>query len=360
MAYYHSSYGSPKKKNGKWKRIFFFFILILVLLAAGAGYLMYSIILKPNVWTPNNETVAITIPTGTDYETAKSILYSQGLIINRKYFEWWAEKKNYSQLVKPGKYLINNGMSNNDLINLLRSGDQEPVQLIFNNVRDIPQVALNASGQIEADSASIVDLLTDSTYLSLHGLKKETASIILIPNTYEMYWNTSAEGFVKRMHEEYVKFWNGERTSTANDMNMSIAEVVTLASIVEKETNKDDEKPVIAGVYINRIKAGWRLQADPTVVYANGDYNIKRVLNVHKEVNSPYNTYRVSGLPPGPICIPSIASIDAVLNYDHNSYLFFCAKDDLSGYHAFAKTNRQHAKNAKKYQEALNKMGVYK
>lgn len=360
MAYYHSSYGLPKKKNGKWKRIFFFFFLILVLLAAGAGYLLYNIILKPNVWTPNNEAVAIMIPTGTDYEAAKNILYSQGLIINRKYFEWLAEKKNYPQLVKPGKYLINNEMSNNDLINLLRSGDQEPVQLIFNNVRDIQQLASNISEQIEADSASIVNLLTDSTYLSLHGLKKETASIILIPNTYEMYWNTSAEGFVKRMHEEYVKFWNGKRTSIANDMNISIAEVVTLASIVEKETNKDDEKPVIAGVYINRLKAGWRLQADPTVIYAIGDYNIKRVLNVHKEVNSPYNTYRVSGLPPGPICIPSIVSIDAVLNYDRNSYLFFCAKDDLSGYHAFAKTNRQHAKNAKKYQEALNKMGVYK
>ena len=360
MAYYHSSYGSPRKKNGKWKRIVFFFFLLLVLIAVAAGYLLYNIILKPNVWTPDDESVAITIPTGTDYEGVKNIIYSQGLIINRKYFEWLAEKKNYPQLVKPGKYFINNKMNNNDLINILRSGDQEPVQLIFNNIRGIYQLAGRVSTQIEADSVSIVDILTDSAYLSLLGLQKETASILFNPNTYEMFWNTSAEGFVKRMHEEYVEFWNGNRTSTANDMNLSIAEVVTLASIVEKETNKNDEKPIIAGVYINRLKAGWRLQADPTVIYAIGDYNIKRVLNVHKEVNSPYNTYRVSGLPPGPICIPSIASIDAVLNYDHNSYLFFCAKDDLSGYHAFAKTNRQHAKNAKKYQEALNKMGVYK
>jgi len=292
--------------------------LILFLALAGAAYILYSIVLKPNVWTPNDESVAITIPTGSDFEDVKLILYAKGLVVNRKYFEWWAEKKKYPQLVKPGKYLIQSGMNNNELINLLRSGEQVPVQLIFNNVRDIYQVAQKVSQQIEADSAAIVDLITDSTYLTLLGLNNETASVLFIPNTYEMYWNTSAEG-----------------------------EVVTLASIVEKETNKDDEKPQVAGVYINRLKAGWRLQADPTVIYALNDYSIKRVLNKHKEIKSPYNTYLVAGLPPGP-------------NYDHHNYLFFCAKDDLSGYHVFAKTNRQHAKNAKKYQEALNKMGVYK
>lgn len=360
MAYYHSSYGSPKKKNGKGRRILFILLLILLLTAAAAAYLLYTIVLKPNVWTPNNEPVTITIPTDSDYQEVKNILYSQGLIIHRKNFEWLAEKKKYPEVVKPGKYLINSEMSNNDLINLLRSGNQIPVKLIFNNIRDIYQLAEVVSTQIEADSASLVNLLTDSTYLSLLGLKKETASILFIPNTYEMYWDTQAEGFIKRMHDEYIKFWNGERTQQANEINLTIAEVVTLASIVEKETNKNDEKPVIAGVYMNRLNAGWRLQADPTVIYAIGDYSIKRVLNVQKEVDSPYNTYRVSGLPPGPICIPSISSIDAVLNYDHNSYLFFCAKDDLSGYHAFAKTNRQHNANAKKYQEALNKMGVYK
>ena len=360
MAYYHSSYGSPKKKNGKGKKIFFFFLLILVLLAAGAGYLLYNIILKPNVWTPDQEAVAITIPTGSDYENVKNILYSQGLIIHRQNFEWLAEKKKYPNAVKPGKYLIDSTMSNNDLINLLRSGEQVPVQLIFNNIRGIYQLAESVSNQIEADSASITQLLTDSTYLSLLGLKKETAGILFIPNTYEMYWNTSAEGFIKRMHSEYIKFWNGERTRLANEIGLTIPEVVTLASIVEKETNKNDEKPIIAGVYMNRLKAGWRLQADPTVIYAIGDYSIKRVLNVHKEFRSPYNTYQFFGLPPGPICIPSIASIDAVLNYDRNNYLFFCAKDDMSGYHVFAKTNRQHNANARKYQEALDKMGVYK
>ena len=360
MAYYHSSYGSPKKKNGKGKRIFFFFLLFLLLVAAGAGYWLYNIVLKPNVWTPNNEAATITIPTGSDYEEVKNILYSQGLIIHRQNFEWLAEKKKYPETVKPGRYLIDSTMSNNDLINLLRSGEQLPVQLIFNNIRDIYQLAEVVSKQIEADSVSIIQLLTDSTYLSLHGLKKETAPILFIPNTYEMYWNTSAEGFLKRMHGEYIKFWNGERTRLANEIGLTIAEVVTLASIVEKETNKNAEKSIIAGVYMNRLKAGWRLQADPTVIYAIGDYSIKRVLNVHKEVRSPYNTYQFFGLPPGPICIPSIASIDAVLNYDRNNYLFFCAKDDMSGYHVFAQTNRQHNANARKYQKALNKMSMYK
>ena len=360
MAYYHSSYGTPRKRNGKGKKLLFYFLLLLILAAVGAAYLIYTVVYKPNTWTPKKEVAIIEIPTGSNYVDVKNILYSKGLIIHRRNFEWLAEKKKYPESVKPGRYVIDSTMSNNDLINLLRSGEQLPVQLIFNNIRNIYQLAGNVGRQIEADSASMVDLLTDSTYLSLLGLKKETASILFIPNTYEIYWNTSAEGFIKRMHEEYIKFWNGDRTRLANEIGLSIAEVVTLASIVEKETNKNDEKPVIAGVYMNRLKAGWRLQADPTVIYAIGDYSIKRVLNTHKEYRSPYNTYQFYGLPPGPICIPSIASIDAVLNYDRNNYLFFCAKDDLSGYHVFAKTNRQHNINARKYQEALNKMGVYK
>ncbi len=360
MAYYHPRYGPRKKKNGKGKKIFFTLLFLLLLAFAGVAYYLYGIVYKPNVWTPNGTSQYVDIPTGSDFDDVKLILYSKGLIIHRKNFEWWAEKKKYPKLVKPGRYLIRSGMSNNELINMLRAGEQVPVQLIFNNVRDIYQLAQKVSSQIEADSASIVQLLTDSTYLALLGFTKETASVMFIPNTYEMYWNTNAEGFIKRMHDEYVKFWSGSRTEKARKLNMTIPEVVTLASIVEKETNKNDEKPVIAGVYINRLKAGWRLQADPTVIYALNDYSIKRVLNKHKKVPSPYNTYLVSGLPPGPICIPSIASIDAVLNYDHNNYLYFCAKDDMSGYHAFAKTNKQHQRNAKKYQEALNKMGVYK
>ena len=197
-----------QEKNGKKKKIIFTILFILILALAGAAYFLYSVVLKPNVWTPGDKPVAITIPTGSDFNEVKLILYGKGLVVNRKYFEWWAEKKKYPQSVKPGKYLVKPGMTNNGLINMLRSGQQVPVQLIFNNVRDIYQLAQIVSRQIEADSASIVGLLTDSTYLALIGLNKETASVLFIPNTYEIYWNTSAEGFIKRMHDEYVKFWS--------------------------------------------------------------------------------------------------------------------------------------------------------
>jgi UPF0755 protein len=181
---------------------------------------------------------------------------------------------------------------------------------------------------------------------------------MFIPNTYEMWWTSDAYEFTGRMKKEYDRFWKGPRAEKAGDLGLSRQEVVILASIVEKETEKDDEKPVIAGVYLNRLKKGWPLQADPTLKFALGDFEIKRVLNVHKEVDSPYNTYTHTGLPPGPICIPSIASIDAVLDYRRHDYMFFCARADRSGYHAFARTLKEHNRNAKAYQKALDEQGI--
>ena len=183
---------------------------------------------------------------------------------------------------------------------------------------------------------------------------------MFIPNTYEFYWTTTAEVFMQRMNTEYLKFWSESRKAKAAELGYSPEEISILASIVEKETNKNDEKPAIAGVYLNRLKYNWRLQADPTVVYAWGDFSIRRVLNLHKRIDSPYNTYVYYGLPPGPICIPSIASIDAVLNRQDHNYLFFCAKDDFSGYHVFAATNAQHAINANKYRKALDDRNIRK
>ncbi|NOX85063.1 MAG: endolytic transglycosylase MltG [Chlorobi bacterium] len=361
MEYYHSKYSRPrKKKKNRFRKFLFWFFFLLILAAAGAGYYLYQVVYKPNVWTPEGKEVSVYIPTNSDFEDVKLILYKNGLIVHRRHFEWLAEKKKYPKRVLPGRYIVKDGMNNNDLINMLRSGKQVPVKVTFNNVRDVFQLAGIVGKQIEADSADIAGLLTDTVYLKQIGYTKETIPAAFIPNTYEFYWNTDAKGFIDRMLEEHDKFWNEERKAKARELGMTPVEVVTLASIVEKETNKNDEKPMIAGVYLNRLKYEWRLQADPTVVYAIGDYNIRRVLNVHKEVDSPYNTYKHLGLPPGPICIPSISSIDAVLDYDRNKYFFFCAKDDLSGYHVFAKTNAQHRKNAKKYQEALNKMRIYK
>ena len=280
--------------------------------------------------------------------------------MNRKNFEWVADKKKLYELIKPGHYKITNGMRNLDLVNMLRSGSQVPVKVTFNNVRDIYQLAGRVGEQIEADSVDIANLMQDSIFLQKLGLTPATAGIIFLPNTYEFWWNTDAEAFVSRMFQEYVKFWNSDRLAKANALGFTKEKVITLASIVEKESTKNDEKPKIAGVYINRIKKGWRLQADPTLIYAWNDYTIKRVLNKHKQIDSPYNTYKYEGLPPGPICVPSIASIDAVLNYQKHNYIFFCAKEDFSGYHNFASTLRQHNNNARRFQRALNKRRIYK
>jgi len=360
MEYYHSKYGSGsrKKKKSKWKFVFWFIFIILILSAA-ATYYIYGVVFKPNVWTPEDKNVSVYIPTGSTFEDVKVILYKKGLIIQRENFEWVAEKKAYADKILPGKYVIKNGMNNNELINMLRSGIQTPVKVIFNNVRDVHQLAGKVGGQIEADSASIIKKLTDSLFLVQKGLKPETATTIFIPNTYEFYWNTNADQFVDRMYIEYQKFWLGKRSTRAAEMGMTPAQVITLASIVEKETNLNSEKPIIAGLYINRLNSKWLLQADPTLVYAYGDFQITRVLNIHKEIDSPYNTYKYLGLPPGPICIPSISSIDAVLNYESNDYYFMCANDDLSGTHVFAKTGNQHNQNARKYQAALNKRKIY-
>ena len=361
MVYYHSKYGSiRKKKKSGFKKFLLWFFLILILVACGAGYYIYQLVFNPNVWTPENKEISIFIPSGSDYEDVKSILYSNGLIIHRNNFEWWADKKNFPESVKPGHYIIKNGLNNDELINLLRSGNQIPVKVTFNNMRNLNQLAAKVGKQIETDSTSIINYLKNPDFPLSRNIDSANLKGIFLPNTYEFWWNTSAEGFVTRMFEENNKFWNSSRLAKAEEIDLTKEEIVTLASIVEKETNKNDEKPMMAGVYINRLRSQWRLQADPTVVYAIGDFNIKRVLNKHKKFDSPYNTYEHLGLPPGPICIPSISSIDAVLNYEPSEYMFFCARDDLSGYHAFATTNAEHRKNAKKYQKALDEMGIYR
>lgn len=360
MAYYHSKYGVNRRKNKSKSKIILWTLFLLFVTAGIGGYLFYQAVFKVNVWIPDNDEVSIYIPTNADFDDVKQLLYEKGLIIHRNNFEWWASKKDYPNLIKPGRYIVVDQMNNFDLINLLRSGNQKPVKVTFNNIKDVFQLAGKISKQIEADSASLVGVMTDSVSLSNRDILPVYNSIIYLPDTYELYWNTTAEGFVDKMYSEFKKFWNEDRVTKADTLDLSIGEVVTLASIVEKETNKNDEKPLIAGVYINRLDKGWRLQADPTLIYALGDYSIKRVLNVHKDLDSPYNTYKYGGLPPGPICIPSKQSIDAVLNNINEGYLYFCAKDDLSGYHEFAKTNAQHNRNARKYQKALDKLRIFK
>jgi UPF0755 protein len=361
MEYYHPNYSkSKKKKRSVFHKIIIYILSLMIIAAIVVGYLLYTVIYKPNVWINEKEQVEIFIPTNSNFGDVKTILYKHGVIINRNNFEWLAKKKKYPDNIKAGRFIIRESLNNDELINLLRIGKNEAVKIIFNNVRTIDKLAEKISEQIEADKESILSLLTDTSFIKKYEKDKRTISTIFIPNTYEFFWNTNAKQFIDRMYSESKRFWTEERKAKAEELNMSTNEVITLASIIEQETSKNDEKSIIAGVYLNRINKGWKLQADPTLIFALGNYGIKRVLNEHKEIDSPYNTYKIKGLPPGPICIPSIASIDAVLNYDKNKYLYFCAKDDLSGYHSFAKTNAQHNRNARAYQKALNKMKIWK
>ena len=336
-------------------------------------YLLISVFLVVGIWgidTYKKAYVAnvrlkkkfhhIFIPTGSTYEDVLAILENENILINPQTFSWCAKRKNYLKHVYPGRYKIKNRMSNNQLITMLRAGLQDPVKLTFNNIRYLNQLAERISLQIEADSASIMNLLYEKEFIAKYGFDTNSVKGMFIPNTYEFWWNTDAKGFFIKMNKEYEKFWNNERVRKSQEIDLTRNEVSTLASIVEEETRKEDEKQRITGVYMNRLQKGIRLQADPTIKYAMGNFNVKRILKNHLDIESPYNTYKYAGLPPGPIRIPSISSIDAVLNYEKHDYMYFCAKDDFSGYHVFAKTLSQHNNNARLYQRALSRRRIYK
>ncbi len=362
MAYYHSKYGAgyKRKKRAKLNRLIFLILFIFILISGFAAYKLYQAIFDPNTWTADQKAEIITVPTGSNYDDLRKILYKNGLVVNRQSFEWLAERKKLPQSIKSGMYSVPHGMNNNDLINKLRAGLQTPTKLIFHNINTKEELAGSLSRQIEADSLSIIRMLNDSLYQASLGLDTATAVCLFIPNTYEFFWNTSAKQLFNRMESEYNKFWNKNRMALADSIGMSPSEVMTLASIVEKETNKNDEKARIAGVYLNRLKSGWRLQADPTLKFAMRNFGLRRILTAHLEYDSPYNTYLHTGIPPGPICLPSIKSIDAVLNAEKHNYFFFCAKADLSGYHEFSKTSAEHGANARKYHDALNRNRIYR
>lgn len=356
--YYHPRYSNSKSSKHKPWRIIFVIFLLLLFLGGFAVWKSYSVFLDPNVYTGSESEAFINIPTGSNFEDVKKILYDNKLINSKTNFEIVAKLRKYDISVKPGRYRLTDDMGNLDLVRLLRSGNQVPVKVIFNNIRTPEQLAGRISTQIEADSTSLISLINNVDFLDSLGVTRNSIFTVLIPNTYEFYWNTNAKTFLERMKRESEKFWQGNRDRRLEIINLNRHEVITLASIVEKETNMNDEKARVAGVYMNRLKYGWLLEADPTLVFAYGDFEIKRVLNVHKEIDSPYNTYKNKGLPPGPICLPSIASIDAVLNYEEHDYMFFCASDDFSGYHSFAKTLEQHGVNARRYRAALDRLNI--
>lgn len=283
-------------------------------------------------------------------------LIEDSIIVSKDDFLRVAALKQITTLsVKPGRYRFKNGTDLNRILNKLRAGDQEPVQLTFTGYRTAAEIAGRVSEQIAADSLDILSLMQNDSLAQVHGFTPETFRTMFIPNTYEVWYTTDASEFVERMHQEYERFWTEQRTALAKKLDMSREDVAILASIVKAETAKRDEAPKVAGLYLNRLEVGMPLQADPTLIYAIGDFSIKRVLDVHKEVNSPYNTYKYAGLPPGPINFPEPHYIDAVLNAEEHEYFYMCAKPDFSGYHNFSRTLRQHNVYANQYRRALTR-----
>jgi UPF0755 protein len=321
---------------------------------------VYNAMLKPNT-AFNNEKAFIYIPSNANYSDVREQL--EPLLIDIESFDDLAEQKKYTTNIKGGKYAIAKDMTNNDIINSIRSGNI-PIKVSFNNQSTLEKLAGRISKEIEADSLSLLNEMKDETFLAKNKFNKATALGMYLPNSYEFFWNTDAEGFRSRMLKEYKRFWNETRIKKSEAIGLTPNQVIALASIVYEESKQAIEQPRIAGVYMNRLRIGMPLQADPTLKFAAyqlPEYKnkvIKRVLNIHKEIESPYNTYKNRGLPPGLIAMPDISAIDAVLNYEKHKYLYFAANSKKLGFHKFAKTLSQHNVNAREYQRYLSAQGI--
>lgn len=332
-------------------------VLMSVLLIYG-GFLANQVFSKNTKFSEKE--LYVQVPTGSSYEEVKKIL--EPLVEDMDRFELVASKRSYPENVKPGRFLLTNGMNSYQLVKALRSN--VPVKLAFNNQERLENFAGRVGSQIEPDSLDLLKTFKDSTFLKENGFTDENVLVVFIPNTYEVYWNISAEKFRDKMIKEYRNFWNKERTDKAAKQGLTPVEATILASIVHKESVKKDERPRIAGVYLNRMKLEMPLQADPTVIFAkkknDNDFNqvIKRVFYNDLFLNSPYNTYKVIGLPPGPIAMPDITALEAVLAPEKHDFIYFCASVDRFGYHEFAATLPEHNVNAKKYADWINSQGV--
>ena len=343
------------KKYRYWIFVFGGFLFIYFLLVSVHYYNLYF---SANINTKKDR--LLYIKTGSDFQAVMDSLKRNDLLLDTASFIKVSNSYGYPKKVKSGCYKLKRGMSNRTLVRLLMTATQTPVRVTFNNIRTPEQLAGKISKQLEIDSISFINYFRNIKISEAYGYVPETLISMFIPNTYEFYWNVDLKSFLDRMQKEHSKFWNESNYEKAKLLGLTREQVSTLASIVEEETNKRDEKARVAGVYINRLRKNMPLQADPTIKFALGDFTIKRLWTKHLEVNSPYNTYKHYGLPPGPICCPSISSLEAVLNYEVHQYYYFCAKDDFSGYHVFAKTLTEHNRNAMDYQRALDKEKIYK
>jgi UPF0755 protein len=338
------------------KHLIYAFIIKLIGFGGILGNLYYSKIYKPYVVKDGS----VYIKTGANFDEVTLLI--RPFVKRVKPFKWLAKKKNYIKHIKSGKYILKKGMSNNDLVNLLRSGNHSPVKVSFNNQDSVEKLAGRIARQIEPDSLELLTVFKDEAFLGKNGFNRTTALVIYIPNSYEFYWNDNAVKFRAKMLKEYQKFWTNSRKEKAKKIGLTPIQVSILASIVQKESSYVPERKTIAGLYLNRLKNKWPLQADPTIIFAlkrksGNDKTIKRVLLKDLEIDSPYNTYKNIGLPPGPISMPDISSIDAVLNASKHEYYYMCASVTDLGKHVFAKTLAQHNINARKYQNWVAKQG---
>lgn len=348
-----------EEKKKRWSLIIGIPLGLIVIILASAAFTLYSWVYSPALINLQEEESFLFIPTGSDYEDLLDNLDGLKWHKKLKTFDWVAQKKNLPAHIQSGRYSVFQGMSNDSLINLLRSGQQTEMSVSFKTMRTFEYLSEVISNQLELDSTSLINLLNDSLVKDSLGFSKESWMGMFLPNTYRFYWNTDARGFINRMHREYRSYWNEKRRSRLKEMGLNINELMALAAIVQAETFMADEMPVVAGAYMNRLKKNMRLQADPTVIFALGDPSIRRVYRRHLSVDSPYNTYKNRGLPPGPIRIPSMQAIEACLDYENHDYIYFCAKEDFSGYHSFAKSYAQHLRNARRYQRALNERNIH-
>ena len=335
------------------------FIIVFSVLLTSFVFYFYQVFFTENILVEKGDQV-ILIEEDMDFQDLQDLVYDKQIVNDMLSFSFVAKILDYQENMKPGLYMLRKDMTNLEAIKLLRSGAQTPTTITFNNVRVKEDLASKITQNIGMDSTVFLNLLNNDSIIQAYGFTQENIMTMFLPNTYEVYYTISPEALFERMHKEYEKFWTPERNEKAKKLGLSPVEVSILASIVQAETVKSDERPKVAEVYLNRLERNMRLQADPALVFAVGDFSIKRVLNIHKEVDSPYNLYKYGGLPPGPINLPEIGSIQAVLDHEEHNYLYFCAKPDFSGYHTFATNLIQHNRNASEYQAALNQARIYK
>lgn len=338
----------------KKKKILITIILCVILLAGIAGCIFFKTFFAENVL--NREHVVV-VPPGADFEQVMDTLRKHEVLKSEASFKKTAEVLKY-KTIRIGKYDISACRTNLDLVRLLRRGQHYPVKFTFNNLRTVDQLVERVGHKFFFEPEELSALLHDGSYLQKFGLSDTTAVCLFIPNTYELYYDITAEDFLERMSGYYDQFWNNQRLRFADTIGLTPVQVATLASIVEEENMRPSEKAIIAGLYINRLNKGMLLQSDPTVKFAIGDFARKRILNADLQVDSPYNTYKYKGLPPGPIRIPEASTMDSVLHYRHHNYLYMCAKEDFSGYHNFTASAAEHARNAARYRAALNARNI--